>query len=88
MRGVSRPLEPLCWPNQGFLLAYMAMAPLRCLSLFYNGPAGWRQKTAGATIGSSGLQGPAWLREVPAPSAGPQTGQFGRSEAEAAKLHR
>ena len=28
----------------------------------------------------------AWLHEFPAPSAGPQTGQFGRSEAEA-KLH-
>ena len=30
-RGASRPLEPLGWPNQDFLLAYMAMAPLRCL---------------------------------------------------------
>jgi hypothetical protein len=30
---------------------------------------------------------PAWLHEAPAPWPGPQTGQFGRSEAEA-KLHR
>jgi hypothetical protein len=29
----------------------------------------------------------AWLHEVSCPSAGPQTGQFGRSKAEA-KLHR
>lgn len=29
---------------------------------------------------------PAWLHEVPVPSAGPQTEQFGRSEAEA-NLH-
>jgi hypothetical protein len=34
-------LEPLGWPNPDFLLAYMAMAPLRSLSLFYNGPSGW-----------------------------------------------
>ena len=44
-------------------------------------------ETSGSTIGSSDHQGPAWLHEIPDSSADPQTGQFGRSEAEA-KLHR
>jgi len=39
-----------------------------------------------ASIASSGHQGPAWLHEAPAPSAGPQIEQFGRSEAEAKLL--
>jgi hypothetical protein len=43
--------------------------------------------TPWSAIGSSGHQGSAWLHEVAAPSAGPQLGQFGRSEAET-KLHR
>jgi len=38
-------------------------------------------------MASSGHQGIARLHEVSDPAAGPQTGQFGRSEAEA-KLHR
>jgi hypothetical protein len=36
--------------------------------------------TSETTIDSSGLS--AWLHEVPAPSVGPQTRQFDRSEAE------
>ena len=44
------------------------------------------RRPPGPRSASSGPQDPAWLHEVPEPSAGPQAGQFGRSEAEA-KLH-
>jgi hypothetical protein len=64
-RGVSRPLEPLGWPNQGFLLAYMAMAPLRCLFILQ-----WSCRFAiedlRATTALLVSNAPAWLHEAPA----------------------
>ena len=57
------------------------MAPLHCLSLLYSGSAVGDRKALGPPrlpLGSA---------RFPDHSAGPQTGQFGRSEAEA-KLHR
>lgn len=64
----------------------MAMAPPHCLKL-YNVPAGSRQETSNGDGATLGTKASAWFHEIPGNSAGPQTGQFGRSEAEA-KLHR
>jgi hypothetical protein len=60
------------WPNQGYLPAHIAMAPLRCLSLFYNGLADWRQ---------GDLRDPPRPRSVPLATKAPlgSTTPLGRS---------
>jgi hypothetical protein len=64
-RGVSRPLEPLGWPNQGFLFTYMAMPPLRYHPLLYSDLPADDRRPPSSRSAPPGSKVPAWLHEVP-----------------------